>query len=44
MDTYIFFPDQEWWKKDRTEKDYKKLFIKVKIKDERTRKFKSGSN
>ena len=33
MDIYIFFPDREWWKKNRTEKDYRKLFVKVKIKD-----------
>ena len=37
MDIYIFFPDREWWKKNRTEKDYRKLFVKVKIKDDRTK-------
>ena len=35
MNTYIFFPDREYWKTNRTEKDYKKLFIKIKIKDEK---------
>ena len=26
MNVYIFFPDQEYWKTNRTEKDYKKFF------------------
>jgi len=33
MNTYIFFPDKDWWKKNRTEKELKNLFIKVKIKN-----------